>query len=272
MKTCTIEEIKQNCKQISKTVETTREEKEDTERISYTKVVKKEKLENGEMKQIDFSSDFAFEKERVKAITNTQLFISLNTTLPNLVTPDKTGITFAGKEYDFSDDKDAQKKRKEGLAKTIKTLSIIQAIYCALDILMAFSLILYISINNTPLGEFLLWLSMEIVLDILLLIISFKGSNASEFDLLYANSYLKWLLIFGICLIALIVGVVLQRNIQESLKCAISQNEYYQKLLCITQLIIFFCCMYKLLVLFVVVILTVLIRKVLFVLTNDEQV
>lgn len=277
MRTLHVEEKKENTKisltEGAKHPEESPEVK--TEKISFTKIMKSDKFvgSDGQVNNIDCTEDFSFEKSRIKAIEHTQLFASLSTTpinQDNVLCNQSLHNMLFEKQLGIDAEKDKLKKSKEMVTRILKIVSIVLTLFSTANVIGAFFGILYLSISNIPISDFVAWLSLEIVITIIFMYISIKGSNASDFAFLYVNSYLKWLLIYGICLIVVLVVICIQKNLTSAIACSmniskpgIEYSDYIASILCIVLVSMFFSTLYKLAIIIIYVILSAILRKIL---------
>jgi hypothetical protein len=243
-------------------------EQEVTEKVSYSQIgqdkegslvpPKESSKGDGAVVSIDCSGEFSFEKERIRAIEHTQFFASLNTaTLSQepVILSSKMAAVVLRRQLATDDEREKCRHNKDCLAGVLKVVAVVLTLVATTNVICAFFTILFLSISSMPISEYILWLSIEIIMTIFLMYISIKGSNAAHFTIQLAINYLKWLLVYGIALVSVLVSVTLQGTLSETLHCALrwsesnsTHNERVHYMLCIVLLATFFSTLYKLIV------------------------
>ena len=160
----------------------------------------KETTADGQLIIIDSCPDFSFEKERMKAIENSQLFSSVNTGDQQvIINSDKIKelMNIAEERHNIVE------KKKERIANGIKSLCIIFTLIGTANIIVEFFAMIILAITNIPLTGFLWSFIYEIFSTIIFIILCIKGSNIENFSVSAINTYLKFSILY-----LLILGIV----------------------------------------------------------------
>ena len=191
------------------------------------KDLSKESTKEEQLSGIECTPDFSFEKERIKALEHTQLFVSLNSTNVNqdaVLCPSKVeeilynnAITL--KVWSTS------KHLAERISNTMRILCTVISLFSTVGILAVILAILFSTISSFSRSTYMHWLISEICCTIIYMIFSLKGSSADQFSLQTLNRYFKYLIIYGILMFSLLVILMLQKSLGEILECAINTNE-----------------------------------------------
>ena len=242
--------------------------------------VKREYMED-KVSKIDCHVEFSFEKERIKALENTEFFASLNTLTVN---PDTVMTQNRIKEIIFNTlamkgkEQNDTKKSKDAIGRIIKNTCIVFILFATGDIIATLFGLLFVSVSNMLNGDFTLWLILEVLIAILFVIVSLKGTKACEFTLLDLVRYFKYLFITGVLLICFLVAILIQKNLEEGFECAMTlrepgttYEEYVEAALCVVLICLAFATMYKILIIAAYSILSVLLWRQLKIVEEAEQ-
>ena len=223
----------------------------------------------GLITSLDCSVEFSFEKERIKAIENTQLFASVNTINNDcFLSSNKIKELLYNNKVAMDEFEKNCRDSKERIMNILKLLCIIFTLFATMNIIAVFFGMLFLSIANLPLANFIIWLCIELVTAILFVILSIQGSNINQYSNHAFEKYFKYLIIFCIFLIVLMIIIELNKDIKDVFKCGMSwgneNNEYNDNVLamkCIMLLCVFCSLMYKTITLIVYIVLCMLIRR-----------
>ena len=174
----------------------------------------KENIKNskgdGRIIAIDCPHDFSFEKSRIKAIEHTSLFSSLTM----IGQTNKFDIRFKNKT--------PVGKSKEKLVNVLKSLCIVFTLVGTANVIVVFFSIIFLSISNVAISEFVLYFFFEVCSAVVFIIISIKGSNVENFTLSALNKYSKIVIINLILFFVILICMVLKENPKRSFEKAMS--------------------------------------------------
>ena len=221
-----------------------------TEKVAYTKVKKQEeKVYDGPIGNLDCQTNFAFEKERVKAIEHTEFFVSVNTTNLTAETQLKT-LKQAKKNLQ---ERDEQMQQFDKIAACLKIFAIVITLVCAITMIATFFGVLLLSLSNVPIEDFITWLSAEAVATILFMYISVKISGLNRNTLQLYHRQFKLCLIFCIGLIVALVVVQQTKPMDQTYQCmlrskqgSLEADQRKKSQVCIILFAFFLSCVYKL--------------------------
>jgi len=254
-----------------------------TEQFPYTGIIKapiKDDNTEGKITNIENSVDFTFEKQRIKALESSSLFLSIQTAQAgqdSILTSSKATEIICKNKQIVTIGQEIR-KLKDFYANLMKIMCIVLTLFASVNIIVAFFAILFLSISSISVGNFMVWILLEITISIIFIIISIKGTNSNNFIKENINSFLKYLGVYLILLILLIIVIEIQKNTKDAIKCALNFNNTQntedinsQSMLCIMLLFMFFSCVYKLIATIIYFVLSFLLRRQLIKIEESES-
>lgn len=209
-----------------------------------TKEETKDLTGDGQIKGLECGSDFSFEKSRIKAIENSLLFASLTTNNQTNKLTEVINTAFRRKNY--------IEEAKGKLINVLKTLCIVFILAATGNILVVFFGMIFLSISNIPLANFVFYFSFEVCSVVIFIVISINGSNVDHFTLPALNKYSKIMIIYAITLMGVVLYVIIKENPTTIVKQAVnlgktnnSQEDNTRSIVCIVIMCIIFSILYK---------------------------
>ena len=223
----------------------------------------KEKPITGPIEKIDCDENFLFEKQRVKAIENTDLFISVNTTInEQILSSSKIKELLNNHKSIMENFETTIRSSKEKIINIMKFLCTILSLFTTLLIVIVIFGILFLSMYNFPLSEFTVWFLLEFITSTIFIIFSIQGSNIAQISDREFNRYFKYVIIYAILLGVALLIMELYKNIQDVFICSFTWNstsnnleDNFEPIKCIVSLSVFCSCIYKIAMMIVYIIL-----------------
>ncbi len=203
--------------------------------------------------RLNFDNSFSYEKERLRAIQNTELFASLQSLASG---PDVSILPLSALSSTTRTPLSAGQptKKCDKLAQIQRIVSIALVLYAIANFIGAFFAILYISISNLPIVKYLQWIIGEFLLTAAFIVVSIKGHNVGGPELRGASWHLYRVMGIVIVEMCLLLIVALAKGLYSSLECAMGWNrngntydENADAMNCVIVVSFFFSCMAKLL-------------------------
>lgn len=220
----------------------------------------KDLIGDGPINGLDCGSDFSFEKSRIKAIENTSLFASLTTNSQTNKLTEVINTAFKRKNY--------IEETKGKLVNVLKSLCIIFTLIGTGNILVIFFGMIFLSISNIPLANFVFYFSFEICSVIVFIIVSINGSNVDRFTLPALNKYLKITIIYATILMSILLYIVIKENPKTLFRKAVnwgeannSQDDNIRSIVCIVIICIMFSILYKVIALIIYTVICCMYKK-----------
>ena len=229
----------------------------ETEKTPYIQVKAQEKLNVKEFNQ----NEFAFEKERIKALQHTELYAALST-MNHVSVPIRNLFNPLEKEGS-----DSNTKKCAALPQIQKVVSVLLILYSIGDIVVTFFAIVFASIHSMPVVSYLTWIVAEFVLIAVFVFASIKGYNAGNFDISAANFHLWRVAIVIILQLGALMGAHISQGIKQMIICSMDWNKEgndyesnAESMSCIIVVSFFFSCSIRLIMSGIYLALGILIR------------
>jgi len=226
----------------------------ETEAVPYFKIKKPDKIigicSDGPIRDLDCTLDFTFEKNRIKAIENTELFASISTTA---VGPDTQ--TFVLKQAEKSIlEVSGHYEKIDSICYWLRNVAIGITLVTAVGIIGTFFAILFLSLNSVPIQDFVIWLSLESISCLAFMYISVKITGLNRMTINNIPYIFKFIIIYILAIIAVMIVAnkinPISDAIQNNIPNENAENKEIkrQKIINIIMIIFFFSCLLKLLV------------------------
>jgi len=241
----------------------------------------KENSKDGQLSDIDCTSDFSFEKARIKAIEHTQLFASLNTgnvSQDSMLKTSKTAEIFYNSTKNIDDLLTIARQSKVRIINIIQTIGTILSLFAILNFISVLFAMLFLSVSNMPLTKYLFLFIIEIVFTSIFFAISLKSSTAEKFSFKELNIYFRLVIVYAILLFSIMIILMLHQSLNEAFKSAASwhsSNTFEDKveaMYSITLISIFFSCTYKLIISILNIVFCVLLKRTMTRISSLEEI
>eukprot|EP01022_Parablepharisma_sp_SALTPOND_P003857 TRINITY_DN1160_c0_g1_i1.p2 TRINITY_DN1160_c0_g1~~TRINITY_DN1160_c0_g1_i1.p2 ORF type:complete len:349 (+),score=23.78 TRINITY_DN1160_c0_g1_i1:136-1182(+) len=194
----------------------------ETQKISFTqiklsKTAEAAKKDEHAPTQEYYHSNFTYEKERIKALENTEFYATLQVSTAN---PDRNFLPQS------STQRTVETPQTNSLVPQIqKVVSIVFMLYAIVDFVMSFFAIIFLSISNLPVVQYLLWIVLEFLLTSLFIYASIKGHNAATFHIPSANWHILRISLTFLSHLCALLATELSKGIKQMLSCSMKWNK-----------------------------------------------
>jgi hypothetical protein len=232
----------------------------DTERLSYGQVRLNKHQPERLAENLDWTSPFSFERERIQALKMTELYGNLHCSSEKSL----VGLPPAREESfniyangRVNDPSSACTQRWNAIVHVQKLVSMMGVLYGVVCLLGWFFALSYISITSLPVTTFLSWLSEEFVTAGLLIYLCARGYYVVNYTLAQVNCHIILLVCNLLMLVSFLLVIIICRGLTDTLRCAQqwsnegnSADENVEAMLCIVLLTLFFSTLVKVLLVF----------------------